>query len=283
MANAKSSVKKVIAPVQIASTEKARPSRRKPATYKVPKYFDSPEGKAYLASNPPVIKEVPQPNDVPRNQNAVKPEILLSENNFVPESAIAAEVPVLASTDIINVSQIITGVAPVDSQQPNEDKKKPHETKAPKVRKLKLPASILGAKPGAIPNTVYLNQEKDVKRKLNTVSTVLTKNQEVGFILLPSKCNFGSVKTTDSPPSVTLDMTNVGLDSCRFKIKQSPESMLQVKYKHGPVAPGMSVKFTITLLPGTEAKQLEEEIKIISELEILHIPVKATIVKGRDD
>jgi 3-methyladenine DNA glycosylase AlkD len=96
-------------------------------------------------------------------------------------------------------------------------------------------------------------------------------------VVLPALCHFGKIKVNSAATS-TLEMTNVGLDSARFVVKQAKDSLLQVKYKHGPVAPGMSVKLHLSLAPSSEPREITEILKVVSESEILQIPVHASIL-----
>lgn len=59
--------------------------------------------------------------------------------------------------------------------------KPPPKTPPPKVRKLRYPNSILGTKPGLIPNTKHLKQEANSHRQLNTASTAEPKKKNRNF------------------------------------------------------------------------------------------------------
>ena len=178
---------------------------------------------------------------------------------------------------------------PTETEQPEKKTKEP-KPKVKKERKLELPAAILGEKPGVIPNSSYIKREADVRRQINTVSTAQSRRQNsnygsAGFVVRPSAVQFGNIDASvPEKPSFSFVMTNIGLDSGRFKIKQSPNSAVAVDYKHGPVAPGMAVTFTCTLKNHGELKPettIEEEIKIVSEMEILHVPIKGFVVQPK--
>ncbi|KAJ3346043.1 Sperm-associated antigen 17 [Kappamyces sp. JEL0680] len=258
--------------------KKVSPRRVKnSANYKVPKYFDGPEGSTYLQSVKSFSDEA----------SKVVSADLLSEKPSEPFEALrATEESVHESKDVPPVSpETAAGDAYVKLEEPklkeSAEPTGPVE-KPKKERKLKLPASILGAKPGVIPNSSHISREGDARRQLNTVSTAKHKKKDAnygvaGFVVLPAACKFGTIHT-GAIESLTIEMTNVGLDSARFVVKQPKDSLVQVKYKHGPVAPGMSVKFTVTIAAGPEQRAVHEEILIVSETEILHIPVTANIL-----
>lgn len=81
-----------------------------------------------------------------------------------------------------------------------------------------------------------------MRRRVNTVSVAGGKKVAPGridslrgFELLPSKVSFGVLKEGCTYMYTAL-MKNVGIDSCRFKIKQPPPSTgLRVLYNPGPV------------------------------------------------
>jgi hypothetical protein len=189
-----------------------------------------------------------------------------------------------------NPSQIASGtvtevIVPIKLKEP--------KIKVKKERKLQLPASILGAKPGVIPNSIYIDREAAVRRHVNTVSTAQPRKQNnnygsAEFMVRPALVEFGNIDVNSDlkNSSVSVIMTNIGLDSGRFKIKQPENTVVDIEYKHGLVAPGMAVIFTFKLKKGIDLKannQIDEEIKIISEMEILYIPVKGTLMESKKE
>ncbi|KAI8925577.1 hypothetical protein BC831DRAFT_264334 [Entophlyctis helioformis] len=178
-------------------------------------------------------------------------------------------------------------------QRPAEEARVPEGSPAKQAvpRKLNLPASIRAAKPGAEPNAKYLKQEAEARRKTMTASVspmikTIDSNYGLGsFVVLPGKCKFGTVK----PGCVfetTLTMTNVGIDSTRYGVRQPKHPWLHVEYKPGPVAPGMNTKMVIKMTVPADATggdgtqgpvQLADEFQIVSESEILHIPITAVL------
>ena len=79
--------------------------------------------------------------------------------------------------------------------------------------------------------------EEPVRRKLQTVS-VTSKNVSTmrGFQLLPSEVDFGVLKEGCTYIH-TVMMKNIGIDNCRFKIRQPPPSTgMKVLFTPGPVS-----------------------------------------------
>jgi hypothetical protein len=294
--------KQVPALVPSANTEKPKASKKRTGPYNIPKYFDSPEGKSFISatvkSDQANTKSSASPTTV--ELSVVKPDESIKELegdiNLPLKEASEQALTVNASISTTESFAVIPEAAPQPIQeiaeaQPN--KKTTEQRLKPQVkkeRKLDLPAAILGEKPGVIPNSSYINREADVRRQINTVSTAQSRRQNVnygsaGFIVRPPIVQFGNIDvSTARKPSFSFVMTNIGLDSGRFKIKQSPNSAVLVDYKHGPVAPGMAVTFTCTLKNHAELKpdtKIEEEIRIVSEMEILHVPLKGLVIKSK--
>ena len=98
-----------------------------------------------------------------------------------------------------------------------------------------------------------------------------------GFVVFPPKCKFGNVKQNEMP-KVSIELKNVGIEPARFIVKVPNQNSLQVSFKHGPVAPGMSVKLNVQLQTGNIPRVLEESMTVVSETEILTIPILANIL-----
>lgn len=155
---------------------------------------------------------------------------------------------------------------------------------------VKTPTSILGSKPNAIVNKRFQTVEESVRRQIKTASVSGAVDHDItsklrGFVLLPDLVDFG-ILSEGLTYAFSVTMKNVGVDSCRFKIKQPPPSTgMKVIYKPGPVAAGMSVTFDIeifALAVGVEGScgigQVSHHIEITTETEILFLPVIATII-----
>uniref|UniRef100_A0A3Q3LHS1 Sperm associated antigen 17 n=1 Tax=Mastacembelus armatus TaxID=205130 RepID=A0A3Q3LHS1_9TELE len=151
-------------------------------------------------------------------------------------------------------------------------------TGQPRRTKVRLPASILRSKPCSVPN-------QQVHRRLLKCSLVVAR----GFQLLPSRADFGTLREGTST-AITVLMVNVGVDTCRFHVKQPPPATgLQVIYNPGPVAAGLQVQLQVQLFATCAAQSGDEEprkhvshdIIIHTETDILYLPVTANILSAR--
>ena len=86
-----------------------------------------------------------------------------------------------------------------------------------------------------------MNIEEPVRRQVKTASIAGAVKPEAtsqlrGFQLYPDLVDFGVLKEGVSY-SQTVMLKNVGIDNCRFKVKQPPPSTgLKVIYTPGPVS-----------------------------------------------
>ncbi|CAK6967972.1 LOW QUALITY PROTEIN: sperm-associated antigen 17 [Scomber scombrus] len=108
-------------------------------------------------------------------------------------------------------------------------------TGKPRRTKVRLPSSILSSKPRSVPNQQFLSVEEPVRRKCRTISLTDPNVIIRGFQLLPSRVDFGTLLEGTSS-AITVVMKNVGVDTCRFHVKQpSPATGLRVIYNPGPL------------------------------------------------
>ncbi|KAK7909698.1 hypothetical protein WMY93_014382 [Mugilogobius chulae] len=159
----------------------------------------------------------------------------------------------------------------------------------PRKSKVTLPTCIKTTKPSSVPNYKFQSVEEPVRRKCRTISLTNPDFIVRGFHLHPPRVDFGPV-LEGTTSSVTVIMKNVGVDTCRFHIKQpAPSTGLRVMYNPGPVAAGLHAELQIQLLalysvqPGeTETrKSLSQDITIHTETDIIYLPVTATILSER--
>ncbi|XP_031553104.1 sperm-associated antigen 17-like isoform X2 [Actinia tenebrosa] len=158
--------------------------------------------------------------------------------------------------------------------------------------KVKLPTSILSSKPGALLNSQFLETEDPVRRRVHTVSVaggnkISPGRVEAlrGFEMFPPKVSFGVLKEGCTYIHSVI-MKNVGIDSCRFKIKQPPLSTgLRVLYNPGPVAAGMNTKLDIEIFAvavgvvgDSGVGQIGHHVEIVTETDVIYLPVYATIM-----
>ncbi|XP_072116435.1 sperm-associated antigen 17 isoform X3 [Mobula birostris] len=161
----------------------------------------------------------------------------------------------------------------------------------PRKEKVKLPSAILSSKPFSQPNKKFAAIEEPVRRKVNTVSITgavasgLLKEPVRGFELFPREMNFGILQEGLTYAS-TVTLKNVGIDSCRFRVKQPPPSTgLRVHFKPGPVAAGLKTDLEIELYAlaiGLErpegAGYLCHYLEIQTEADELFLPITATVL-----
>ncbi|XP_072500601.1 sperm-associated antigen 17 isoform X2 [Notamacropus eugenii] len=158
----------------------------------------------------------------------------------------------------------------------------------PRKEKVKLPNYLKSSKPKkALP----LKKVEDcVGGRVNTSSVACAavnsaKPPPFGFHLLPPEVNFGVLKEGHTY-AATVKLKNVGVDFCRFQVKQPPPSTgLKVIYTPGPVASGLQVDLQVEIFAmavGENASKglgtISYNIEIITEHEILLLPVEAIVL-----
>ncbi|XP_047456717.1 sperm-associated antigen 17 isoform X2 [Mugil cephalus] len=162
-------------------------------------------------------------------------------------------------------------------------------TGKPRRTKVRLPTSILSSKPRSKPNQQFLTVEEPVRRRCRTISLTDPAAVVRGFHLLPSSVDFGTLQE-GTTSAITVVMKNVGVDTCRFHVKQPPPATgLRVIYSPGPVAAGLQVELQVQLFAmcATQAGEAEpkrhvsQDVIIHTETEILYLPVTATILPER--
>nr|XP_054384852.1 sperm-associated antigen 17 isoform X5 [Pongo abelii] len=153
--------------------------------------------------------------------------------------------------------------------------------------KVKLPHYLLSSKPKSQP---LAKVQDSVGGKVNTSSVASAainnaKSSLFGFHLVPSSVKFGVLKEGHTYATV-VKLKNVGVDFCRFKVKQPPPSTgLKVTYKPGPVAAGLQTELNIELFATAVGEDgakgsahISHNIEIMTEHEVLFLPVEATVL-----
>ncbi|XP_021778435.2 sperm-associated antigen 17 isoform X3 [Papio anubis] len=153
--------------------------------------------------------------------------------------------------------------------------------------KVKLPRYLLSSKPKSQP---LAKVQDSVAGKVNTssIASAAVNNPQsspFGFHLLPSSVKFGVLKEGHTYATV-VKLKNVGVDFCRFKVKQPPPSTgLKVTYKPGPVAAGLQTELNIQLFAmavgedgARGSAHISHNIEIMTEHEVLFLPVEATVL-----
>ncbi|XP_068698646.1 sperm-associated antigen 17-like [Montipora foliosa] len=194
---------------------------------------------------------------------------------------------------------------PVEAEDPNEDGTAPlfsvdipqvgprslyfDVTGEARTERVKMPSCIRGGKPGALPNTPFFEIEGPVRRRVQTVSVAGGDQERIerlrGFELLPPQVSFGVLKEGCTYVSNVL-LKNVGIDSCRYKVKQPPPSTgLRVLYKPGPVAAGMNTVLEVEIFAvavgvvgDSGSGHVGHHVEIVTETDVLYLPVTATIM-----
>uniref|UniRef100_A0A8C5UMS4 Sperm associated antigen 17 n=1 Tax=Microcebus murinus TaxID=30608 RepID=A0A8C5UMS4_MICMU len=150
-------------------------------------------------------------------------------------------------------------------------------------QKVKLPYYLTSSKPKSQP----LKKVQDsVGGKVNTSSIASAAinnahSSPFGFHLLPSSVKFGVLKEGHTYATV-IKLKNIGVDFCRFRVKQPPPSTgLKVTYKPGPVAPGLQAELNVELFAmavGEEGAKgvthISHNIEIMTEHDVLFLPVE---------
>ncbi|XP_052284814.1 sperm-associated antigen 17-like isoform X3 [Dreissena polymorpha] len=167
----------------------------------------------------------------------------------------------------------------------------------PRSKPVPLPTVIKGGKPGAIPNTKYIQVEDPVRRKTNnsliagaTVKGQTQLNAMRGLILLPEEVDFGVLKEGNTY-AFTVLLKNTGVDTCRYKIKQPPPATgIRIIYKPGPVAAGMKAEIEVEIYAiavGVEGESgvgsVRHELEIVTETDVIFLPITANILFVNDD
>ncbi|KAM9689371.1 sperm-associated antigen 17 [Trichechus inunguis] len=153
--------------------------------------------------------------------------------------------------------------------------------------KVKLPRYLLSSKPKSQP---LPKVHDSVGGKVNTSSVASAAIHNVnsspfGFHLLPSSVNFGVLKEGHTYSTI-VKLKNVGVDFCRFRVKQPPPSTgLKVTYKPGPVAAGLQAELTVELFAmavgedgAKGSAHISHSIEIMTEHDVLFLPVEANIL-----
>ncbi|MED6283199.1 hypothetical protein CHARACLAT_006387, partial [Characodon lateralis] len=155
-------------------------------------------------------------------------------------------------------------------------------TSKPRRTKVRLPTCLLATKPCSVPNQHFLSVEEPVRRKCQTASLANLSAVLRGFQLIPSSVDFG-MQLEGTYSTVTVLMKNVGVDLCRFNVKQPPPATgLRVIYNPGPVAAGLQVELKVQLFSMCDEAELKkyvsQDIAIHTETDILYLPVTANIL-----
>uniref|UniRef100_A0A8C6DMY7 Sperm associated antigen 17 n=1 Tax=Moschus moschiferus TaxID=68415 RepID=A0A8C6DMY7_MOSMO len=153
--------------------------------------------------------------------------------------------------------------------------------------KVRLPHYLLSSKPKSQP---LVKGQDSVGGRVRTSSVASATINNInsspfGFHLLPPTVKFGVLEEGHTY-STTVKLKNVGVDFCRFRVKQPPPSTgLKVTYKPGPVAAGLQADLKVELFAmavGEDGAKglahISHNIEIMTEHDVLFLPVEATVL-----
>ncbi|CAF1080181.1 unnamed protein product [Adineta steineri] len=163
---------------------------------------------------------------------------------------------------------------------------------------VRIPNSLKGSRPHAEPHTRFLDMEEPVMVRPNNASigAATLNNRPLrarrGCELFPDKLDFGVLKEGVTY-GAEVNIKNVGIDACRFRVRQPPLGTgLRVVFQPGVLAAGISRPLTIELYAIIKQNysqqqqqqqqsqglyQLDQSIEIITETDIMHFPIRAKI------
>ncbi|XP_073665111.1 sperm-associated antigen 17 isoform X3 [Tursiops truncatus] len=153
--------------------------------------------------------------------------------------------------------------------------------------KVRLPRYLLSSKPKSQP----LKKVQDSvagRVKTSSIASAAINNvnsSPFGFHLLPPSVTFGVLEEGHTY-ATTVKLKNVGVDFCRFRVKQPPPSTgLKVTYKPGPVAAGLQAELKVELFAmafgedgAKGSAHIFHNIEIMTEHDVLFLPVEATVL-----
>lgn len=153
--------------------------------------------------------------------------------------------------------------------------------------KVRLPRYLLSSKPKSQPLEKVQDSVGGRVRTSSVASAAINNanSSPFGFHLLPPSVNFGVLEEGHTYET-TVKLKNVGVDFCRFRVKQPPPSTgLKVTYKPGPVAAGLQAELKVelfTMVVGEDGAKgsahISHNIEIMTEHDVLFLPVEATVL-----
>ncbi|DAA31586.1 TPA: sperm associated antigen 17 [Bos taurus] len=153
--------------------------------------------------------------------------------------------------------------------------------------KVRLPHYLLSSKPKSQPLAKAQDSVGGRVRTSSVASAAINNinSSPFGFHLLPPAVKFGVLEEGHTY-ATTVKLKNVGVDFCRFRVKQPPPSTgLKVTYTPGPVAAGLQADLKVELFAmavgedGTKGlAHISHNIEIMTEHDVLFLPVEATVL-----
>ncbi|ELR56729.1 Sperm-associated antigen 17 [Bos mutus] len=153
--------------------------------------------------------------------------------------------------------------------------------------KVRLPHYLLSSKPKSQPLAKAQDSVGGRVRTSSVASAAINNinSSPFGFHLLPPVVKFGVLEEGHTY-ATTVKLKNVGVDFCRFRVKQPPPSTgLKVTYTPGPVAAGLQADLKVELFAmavGEDGAKglahISHNIEIMTEHDVLFLPVEANIL-----
>ncbi|XP_060057789.1 sperm-associated antigen 17 isoform X2 [Erinaceus europaeus] len=218
----------------------------------------------------------------------------VSEKEFMDVLTLPKSVSFLDTAETIKQNPSETSVTITEEPEPGSEPVKiltqsllQDATGGVRKEKVRLPHYLMSSKPKSQP---LAKVQDSIGGKVRTSSiaaaTINNTSQSLfGFHLLPPSVKFGLLEEGHTYMT-TVKLKNVGVDFCRFKVKQPPSSTgLKVTYKPGPVAAGLQTELKVELFAmavGEDGAKgsvhISHNIEIMTEHDVLFLPVEATVV-----
>ncbi|XP_067947410.1 sperm-associated antigen 17-like [Watersipora subatra] len=133
------------------------------------------------------------------------------------------------------------------------------------------------------PNQQFALVEENVRRQVKTSSVAHSKIR--GIQVMPDHVDFGTLKEGITY-SFTVAIKNVGIDSCRYKIRPPPPSTgLRLVFVPGPIAAGMKAELKLELyaiaigvIGDSGTGFLSHDLEICTETDLIYLPVRANVL-----
>ncbi|KAI8909903.1 hypothetical protein DFJ77DRAFT_108779 [Powellomyces hirtus] len=225
-----------------SSRRKRRSLHRMLNDAEIPRYFDSPEGRARFSEAPPV--SIPPPTTTATETSP--PHFSSLHHPTTPSTGASSSPPTTAPAPTHNDRQ-----QQADSPQRASSPLKTDVLGRPRRSKLQLPSVLRSSKGGAVPNAEYAAVENSARRTVKTSSTAGLKDEAAlnslgTFEIYPSRINFGTIVVQPGGSTATgvggggkasLHLVNVGNCAARFKVvkQQKQNSWIETSFTPGPV------------------------------------------------
>jgi len=254
-----------------------------------PNYFETKEGEHFLTHT----SSLPSPN-MRKLADGLAKDALLSSTSDEPcsvEETRSLQNPTDTPTQLNNASSTLpnnnSDNMETKQAKKDEDNKLSENTLLGQMKRDMLPPSgTLGS--GDV-GVQFVRRHKANTASIANISDLSGSGME-GFVLIPDVLDFGVLKEGYTYSHV-VSLKNVGIDTCRFKIKQPPPCTgIKVKYQPCPLAAGMLVKFDVEIFAiavgvkgGEGVGKVVHDIEIVAETDFFILPVKATIVTANNE